>query len=103
MQARIGSNSVETCQGLWVVAIQLLSFCEEYNIDFNILFHNENTFEFYTKEWSDTHTFKFKYKIDRDYSEMGLINVPICTIKQNSIKITVDSNFRIEKFKRGSI
>lgn len=91
-------NEFKICPALGVMICNLISFCDKHKLELNIYNSDESSFEFITKSWAETFIFKYQYHTKRDYSDLARVHFPICTIRENSIKIVVNPNMDINKF-----
>ena len=100
MIIKIDDREYEICPALAVVTCNLVAYCDKYNLPFSVYTSSINKVEFLTFGWTSQLVFKYQYHINKDFSDLGLLKEPLCTVRENSIKIVVDPNIGVDKFNK---
>ncbi len=102
MDFKFKDKDYKTCPALAVMTCNLISFCDRYKCEINILDADESSFEFSTEKWSEMLIHKYQYTVTRDYSDLGLISHTLCNINENSIRIITNPKMSVDKFLKES-
>ena len=108
MLIQYGADEFECSPALAIVACRILHFCDYWNIPFVVYYATDSEISLITdskpgnnqNEWNDQLKWKFHFEFTRDYSDLKLTKFPLCEIKPNGIKITVNPIMDITKFSK---
>lgn len=98
----LGGIEISASPPLAIMACNLIWFIDKYNCpELTVKLSNIDSFVFSTLGWTEQLVYKYSYLVKKDYSDLSLTSVPICIIAENSIRITVNKDFNINKFQKG--